>query len=289
MDKEIISEIGKKWFLADDNTFAAKLIYLKGIDRFDAELNDKYQNELGYVIHFTQYPKGILIKLAKNFSAISFGLGYEKISAMKLLSMTDYSYLIIKTEENDLFFGITNDNISDLKEFIKSTKLDLKTDNSSKVELDVDEKFRKYLLKYTDVLKIDTSKIASPKWKRFVNFLIDYIIISFVSFWIGFSSPETFSKPIAPYFISIILIISYYLFFEGAFRTTIGKIITNSRVVSSDGTRADGTRIFERTLSRLIPFEPLSFLSKDKSGWHDNLSKTIVIDNDKRKTVANTQ
>jgi|GEM_PF-1386951 len=287
MNKEITSEIGKKWFLADDNTIAAKLIYLKGIDKFDAELNDKYQNELGYVIHLTQYPKGILIKLAKNFSAISFGLGYDKISVTKLLSMTDYSYLIIKTNDNDLIFGMENDNVSDIKDFIMSIKQELKIETSSKVDLDVDEKFRKYLLKYTDVLKIDTSNIASPKWKRFVNFLIDYIIISFVSFLIGFSSPETFSKPISPYIVSIILILLYYLFFEGAFRTTIGKILTNSRVVSIDGTRADGTRIFERTLSRLIPFEPFSFLSKDKSGWHDNLSKTVVIDNDKRKTVAN--
>ena len=236
MDKEIISEIGKKWSLADDNTFAAKLIYLKGIDKFDAELNDRYQNELGYVIHLTQYPRGLLIKLAKNFSSISFGLSHEKISEFKLLSMNDYSYLIIKTNDNDLIFGIENDKVPALKDYIKSIKYELKVDNTSNADSELDKKFRNYLYRYTDILKIDTSNIACPKWKRLVNFIIDCIVLSVILYWIGSRYPETLSKPASPYLFSTILLIFYYLFFEGAFRTSLGKIITNSRVVSIDGT-----------------------------------------------------
>jgi uncharacterized RDD family membrane protein YckC len=285
MGKVGITEIGQKTFWADDNILAGKLIYLQGIEKFDAELKDKYQNECNYVIHLAIYPKGFLIKLAKNFSAVSFGLSFEQISRIKLIRMTEYSFLILETEENVLHFGILNEHISDLKEFIKSAKHNLKIENPSKLESDVDAKFRKYLLKYTDIFRIDTSKILSSKWKRFLNNVIDSILIFVVIFCVLSLSPNSVNEPITLTLISIISFTAYYLFFEGFFKTTAGKMVTNSRVVCTDGTKADSTRIFARTISRLIPLDPMSFLFDKNPGWHDSISKTAVIDNDKRKGV----
>jgi hypothetical protein len=76
--------------------------------------------------------------------------------------------------------------------------------------------------------------------------------------------------------------LSYYLILEGAFRTTIGKIITNTKVVGVDGTRVE--EVFTRTICRIIPFESLSFLFI-KNGWHDSISKTTVIDKGLRKKL----
>jgi hypothetical protein len=67
----------------------------------------------------------------------------------------------------------------------------------------------------------------------------------------------------------------YYLFFEGILKTTPGKILTHSRIVSLDGKSTDFGRIVGRTLARQIPFDGLSFLGT--LGWHDSLSGTTLV------------
>jgi hypothetical protein len=47
-------------------------------------------------------------------------------------------------------------------------------------------------------------------------------------------------------------------------------------VVKHDGSRPNMKSIIIRTLSRLIPFEPFSFLTAER-GWHDTLSVTYVV------------
>jgi hypothetical protein len=37
-----------------------------------------------------------------------------------------------------------------------------------------------------------------------------------------------------------------------------------------------GTMVL-RSLCRLIPFEPFSFLGSDARGWHDSITKTRVV------------
>jgi len=114
--------------------------------------------------------------------------------------------------------------------------------------------------------------------KRFLNYLTDIVIIYFVSVLLGF-------KPNGQNLNLIIVLLSYYFLMEGAFRTTIGKIFTNTKVVGMNGTRVD--EIFIRTICRIIPFEPLSFLFA-KNGWHDSISKTTVIDKGLRKKLLPT-
>ncbi|MFG0267317.1 MAG: RDD family protein [Rhodopirellula sp. JB055] len=71
----------------------------------------------------------------------------------------------------------------------------------------------------------------------------------------------------------------YYVAFEAIFGATIAKFMTGTRVVSVDGGKAGFGKILGRTLARMLPFEPISFLIGDKQvGWHDTLSGTRVID-----------
>lgn len=70
----------------------------------------------------------------------------------------------------------------------------------------------------------------------------------------------------------------YYLIFEVFFGRTIGKFITGSIVVNENGLKPGFGIICLRTLYRLIPFDPLSFLTMSGRIWHDSLSKTYVVE-----------
>lgn len=69
-----------------------------------------------------------------------------------------------------------------------------------------------------------------------------------------------------------------YLFMEYFFGATMGKFATGMVVVTENGVKPNFGRIFIRTLSRLIPFDVLSFLGKSGMFWHDSFSKTYVVD-----------
>jgi len=68
----------------------------------------------------------------------------------------------------------------------------------------------------------------------------------------------------------------YYTISEYFFQQTIGKFFTNSIVVDEYGDRPDFKTIVVRSVIRIIPFEPFSFLGNDR-GWHDAWTDTYVI------------
>jgi ABC-type lipoprotein export system ATPase subunit len=84
----------------------------------------------------------------------------------------------------------------------------------------------------------------------------------------------------AAFILALILVrISYYLFFEGFFSRTPGKMLMNIKVVcKNDGSVPGFKTIFYRTLSRYIPFDAFSFLSPKPEGWHDAITDTVVAD-----------
>jgi uncharacterized RDD family membrane protein YckC len=69
--------------------------------------------------------------------------------------------------------------------------------------------------------------------------------------------------------------LGYYAGFEVASGRTLGKFITRTRVVRTDGTAPTTAQILGRTLARLTPFEALSFLAR--ANWHDRWSGTVVV------------
>lgn len=101
----------------------------------------------------------------------------------------------------------------------------------------------------------------------FIKYLFDGLENTFGEYW---SSMIVF----------ILLRIMYYAVFEIILNgMTPGKMITESRVIASDGSKLNANKVFKRTLLRFIPFEPLSFLGK--RGWHDEFSNTAVVQESK--------
>ncbi|MEK7253493.1 MAG: RDD family protein [Bacteroidota bacterium] len=71
----------------------------------------------------------------------------------------------------------------------------------------------------------------------------------------------------------------YYLVTETIFNgKTIGKFITKTVVVNMDGSPVAFPTVLGRSFARLIPFEAFSFLGASGRGWHDTLTKTMVVD-----------
>lgn len=137
-------------------------------------------------------------------------------------------------------------------------------------------------------LSSDTSGLRyqnAGQGKRFINYLIDtYVPAVGIGFVIGATSPaaldwmeslNTWENLGLGYVYSLF----YYVLMEGTARTTLGKLITGTRVVNEDGGAASFAQILGRTFARFIPFEQFSFLgSRNDRGWHDTLSRTRVID-----------
>jgi uncharacterized RDD family membrane protein YckC len=111
---------------------------------------------------------------------------------------------------------------------------------------------------------------------RLANLAIDYVLFMVACFALGFivallGAPELVGLLTWP------VMIGYYLFFEGIFNSTPGKMITRTRVVTIQGGKPSFGQIFGRTLSRFVPFEAFSFLGAGATGWHDRWTGTRVV------------
>lgn len=122
--------------------------------------------------------------------------------------------------------------------------------------------------------------------KRLLNFLFDivgfYIFAYLVGIFLSIIGLSDLIANIDDTFLGYLIIIIYYVFFEFMWQKTPGKWITKSIVVMNDGSKPDFYHILIRTISRFIPFEAFSFLGKNPIGWHDKISKTIVVDNNEK-------
>ncbi|MCK9446920.1 RDD family protein [bacterium] len=133
----------------------------------------------------------------------------------------------------------------------------------------------------------DINLIPVKSEKRLVNFLLDivgfYIFAILFGFCLSIIGLGDLISEQDETFLGYLIVFIYYLFFEFKWQKTPGKWITKSVVVVRDGSKPDFSHILIRTISRFIPFEAFSFIGKNPIGWHDKISKTIVIDDDKRK------
>jgi len=140
-----------------------------------------------------------------------------------------------------------------------------------------------------------TAKIG----KRITNFILDLIFIYLLGCIFGiilgiflfFVSPESLDSfsdgsPLT-YLLGTVLYLLYYSLFEGLSGRTLAKFITRTKVVDQEGEKPDFKKTLIRTITRLVPFEWISFMGEG-TGWHDTWSKTIVVENrlGKRKKIA---
>lgn len=131
---------------------------------------------------------------------------------------------------------------------------------------------------------------AASAGKRFVNYLIDRLIINLalpaglgvvLALVLGEDQLQeiAFLDTIAgSLLLGLVLSLIYYAALEGTGGTSLGKLITGTRVVRTDAAQSKPGlgQILGRTLARFIPFEPFSIFGKGM--WHDTLSGTAVVD-----------
>lgn len=128
---------------------------------------------------------------------------------------------------------------------------------------------------------------------RFANLVIDRIVVYVLFVLFGLFSSLTYQLLNIEFFINItnkliniskiedILLTSmvyfFYLLLMEYFTKgrTIGKYITGTKVISTDGTQPSFFDYFIRNISRFVPFDALSFFGTN--GWHDSWSATRVI------------
>ncbi len=128
---------------------------------------------------------------------------------------------------------------------------------------------------------------TSKMWRR-INFVIDLLVVSLIWFLLLnlirliFNSEQEMKYVISDLLISVeplffITYFFYYLISETIYSRTIGKVFTNTVVVDYKMGKPKFHKILIRTLVRFIPIDLFTFFKSNPHGWHDSLSKTIVI------------
>ncbi len=127
--------------------------------------------------------------------------------------------------------------------------------------------------------------------KRFANFLLDLIFYFAFSIVFGMVlgillvilAPDSLyifdeDNKLVNYLLGFIAGMIYFTTLEYYTGRTIAKYITKTKVVTENGEKPKLKTVLIRSACRFIPFEQLSFFSSTKSGLHDVLSKTMVVD-----------
>lgn len=127
-----------------------------------------------------------------------------------------------------------------------------------------------------------TDYVRAPMIKRLINYIIDLSsIISITTFVLALINFSAQSIDIAENdIIQIVLVIiapSYYYFMESKTGKTIGKYVTRTKVISTNGGELTSRQCLFRVLCRIIPFEYISGFLSDGVFWHDSIPGTLVV------------
>lgn len=143
------------------------------------------------------------------------------------------------------------------------------------------------LLDDIQVQKSDSKTYTeAPKGKRLANYLIDrFILMLSLGTIMVFIPILTVGNTLQNYLLGAIFTIVYYSALETSLSgKSLGKYLTKTRAINADGSKMDSNTVLKRSLCRIIPFEAFSFLGDE--GWHDSLSKTIVIEDDDWEDIS---
>lgn len=147
-------------------------------------------------------------------------------------------------------------------------------------------------------------------WRRFVGWLIDFLILIIISHWVTIFASSLISSPIPDSLtitsitsavlgtaavivvIDFIVMVAYYLLEATPLQATIGKYIAGIRITDERGSRISyGKAVLRRVYSLLsiviifIGYIVAAFTPR-KQTIHDMLAKTVVTVNRQRKGVT---
>lgn len=148
---------------------------------------------------------------------------------------------------------------------------------------------------------IVTPDLYTSKSNRFINYIIDLMVILGVVFGLFFliiylcyqylddvsaidsllNSFENVNGLVDRLVTGTVLAICYFATETLLKGRSFGKYVTKTKVVLEDGSSPSLVHYLKRSFSRIIPFEAFSFLGAEGRGWHDTISKTYVVDIEK--------
>ena len=123
---------------------------------------------------------------------------------------------------------------------------------------------------------------VAGKGRRFCTWALDYAGFVALSMVVGVVMALVLGPDAAryvsggwSYVFGFAVMAGYYLFFEGLWGRTPGKMIAGTIVTDMDGNAPTFGTVVKRTLARFVPFEGLTFFGE--RGFHDKVSKTLVL------------
>jgi len=146
-----------------------------------------------------------------------------------------------------------------------------------------------------------THQLRANAGRRLANYLIDLAVQYGLGYLIGLAAAlltyidifgpleyiEQMNK-VEEYLLGLVISFVYYFTFESLTGgRTLGKYITGTKVLTWYGEKPSVGRFAKRSLCRLIPFNPFSFLAENPRGWHDSLSDTVVVEISKYEQELN--
>lgn len=127
--------------------------------------------------------------------------------------------------------------------------------------------------------------------KRSLNLLIDYLVILNISKLVGVLlgifivalEKQSWLVVFENYYFNLAIgasfIFAYYALSEYYWKgKTVGKFTTQTTVKNITGKSVSLRSILWRSVLRLIPLEPITFLFGKERGWHDDFSGTMVVE-----------
>lgn len=134
-----------------------------------------------------------------------------------------------------------------------------------------------------DVRPAGEAELAG-KGRRLLNVLLDYVGFLVVSFAFSLAVGALAGGEglavlarVPDLVLGVVLMLAYYIVFEGLFGRTPAKFLTGTRVIDEQGRKPSLPKVLGRSAARFIPFEFLSFLGENGRGWHDRMSGTRVV------------
>ena len=139
---------------------------------------------------------------------------------------------------------------------------------------------------------VDEQREYATTGQRFANFIVDmivgYLLVLGLIFAMAITIPPfrdfaltlndgSIGSKLLDRLLTTILLALVFTVIEGAGKgRTLGKLITGTRAVNfEDGAPITWKQAFQRSFSRMVPFEPFSGFSGNP--WHDKWSNTTVI------------
>jgi uncharacterized RDD family membrane protein YckC len=129
----------------------------------------------------------------------------------------------------------------------------------------------------------DRPIVTAGKGRRFGTYVVDKVCCTVLAFFVGLAIAALFGEQGVQatqsgwsYLIGALVMLLYYILFEGLWARTPGKFVCGTVVVNEHGGRPSLGQIVGRTFCRFIPFEAFSFLGE--RGWHDSIPNTHVVE-----------